>query len=389
MRNRTSALVALSFLALAGCAARGRVASPVPANPLGDRPLYVLLSRIPLEGAARDSLDAYERSYRNSFLERVATVASDSAASTPVRHNAITLLGERGAVGWLPALRGAQRSPDLRVRGAVLVAAQKMIDGGHAEARALIVAGLDDPAPEIQAKALELLGANDLQLLRDFVRRHPEGAPSDIARGLLLAAEDRGYALAPDSAGVIRRTTGVGHVLEYVPVRRWEQWDAALGTVTIVPAGGAPLRLDSIEVVRGVVPVAFSPAGRYVAYERGRHIFMHDLQTGLVRDLGPGVAPRLRPLTDELLFLREVAGGRNQLAQRTRMSYEVLLTPFGAAASEPHRVGILGVFVQPDRHGGYSPVRWMHIAERHVKFYLEADGLESFALPDPLSGRES
>jgi hypothetical protein len=45
------------------------------------------------------------------------------------------------------------------------------------------------------------------------------------------------------------------------------------------------------------------------------------------------------------------------------------------------------VLVQPDRHGNYSPARWMHIAERGLKFTLEGDGLETFPLPDAFADR--
>ena len=389
MYNRMNArLLPLVLLALlAACAGRGAVASAVPRNPLGDPQLYPLLAALPLEGAALDSLGAYERAQPGDFLARVAAVAEDSAAGPAVRYNAVLLLGERAGFAHLPTLRAAQRSSDLRVRGAVVVAAHNLVLGGRTEARPLIVAALDDPAPEVQAKALEVLGPADLPLLRDFLRRYPAGPVADIARDLVQVAEERGYPLEPDSSGTLRRTASAGHKLEFAPVSRWPQWDAALGTVTITPVAGAPLRIDSVEVVRGVVPVSFSADGRYIAYERGRRILVHDLQDGTLRDLGPGVAPRVRPFSNDILFLREGVGGRNDLAQRTRLSYDVVRAAFASTGDEPNPMGSLGVLVQPDRHGNYSPARWMHIAERGLKFTLEGDGLETFPLPDAFADR--
>lgn len=384
-RSLGRAILSLSCLLAPGCAARG-VQSAVPPNPLGDPQLYGLLAPLPLEGAAADSLAAYESRHPRDFLERVAAVAEDAGASAAIRHNAIMLLGERGAVAQLPALRAAQQSPDLRVRGAVVVAAQRMVAGGRQQARPLIVAALADAAPEVRAKALEVLGPGDLPLLRDFVRREQDPAVIEIARGLVQAAEERGYPLEADSAGVLRRTSATGHQLEFVPAQRWRQWDAALGTVTISPRAGAPFRIDSVEVVRSVVPVTFSVDGRYVAYERARGMFVRDLQDGSTRSLGPGIAPRLRPFSDEFVFLRE-RSGRHELAQRTRISYDVMHVAFAPGGAEPRTLGALGALVQPDRYGSYSPVRWMHVTERELLFRLEGEGVETFPLPDPFSGR--
>jgi hypothetical protein len=384
-RSVRRGILTLSCLLAAACAARG-VPSHIPPDPLGDPPLYGLLAAMPLEGAAADSLAAYEAAHPRDFLERIAAVAEDPGASAAIRHNAVLLLGERGAVAQLPSLQAAQQSPDLRVRGAVVTAAQRMIEGGRPQARPLVVAALADSAPEVRAKALEVLGAGDLPLLRDFLGRERDPAVTEIARGLVQAAEERGYPLAPDSAGVLRRTAAAGHQLEFVPVLRWRQWDAALGTVTITPRDGTPFRIDSVEVVRSVVPVAFSVDGRYVAYERARTMFVRDLQNGSTRSLGPGIAPRLRPFSDEFVFLRE-RSGRHELAQNTRISYDVLHVGFAPGGAEPRALGALGVLVQPDRHGSYSPARWMHVSERELLFRLEGEGVETFPLPDPFSGR--
>ena len=377
----------LVIVALGGCAGRGAVESPVPRNPLGDPQLYRLLAPVPLEGAAVDSLAAYELAHTREFLERVATVAEDPAAAAAVRQNAVLLLGERGALAYLPSLRIAQRASDPGVRGAVIVAARNLVQADRPEARGLIVAALDDPAPEIQAKALELLGAEDVPLLRDFLQRHDRSPAAAVALDLLHVAEERGHPLEPDSAGTLRRQAHSGHGLEFRPERRWEQWGAALGTVTITPVQGAPLRIDSVEVVGNVVPVAFSPDGRHVAWERGRRIHVHDLQSGTTRDLGPGLAPRARPFTGDLMFVRERPGARHEVRERTRITYDVVRAPFDVAEAEPNPMGSVGAYAQMDRHGGYSPVRWMHIAERDLVFRLGGEGLEEFILPDAFSGR--
>lgn len=383
MQHSISKLAILCLTIACAGASTGVPATPPPAGERqGDPRLYALLGAVPLAPAAQDSLDAYEREHWRDFMEQVGLVAEDPVAGLEARYNAVRIIGERRAAAQLPALRAAATDPDPRVRAAVVVAAARIAEK-NGEGRSLVEAALVDRAAEVQAKALELIGTSNLPLLRGFLARHDTGEIATIARSLVRVAEERGAPLAGDSAGALRRVLDEGVTLRFQPVRRLPEANAAIGTLTVTPRQGAAFSVDSIEVVQNVVPAFFSADARHIVYERGRSIHVRDLQTGATRALGPGIAPRPRPFTGDFVFMREVAGSRGEVRDRIRVRYEVVRAGFAAESPAPSVLGAIDAFSQMRLNGGFAPVRWMRVIENEGAFTLEAEGMETFRLPDP------
>jgi hypothetical protein len=368
-----------------GCAGASAPAAP-DARPLAERSsdpeLHAILDTVPLDSAAEVALQNYELAHPISFLANLAEVAADPAAGPEAKFHAVRLLGERDGRKQTWALMEALGDRDPRVRTAAVVAAGRFLEKSGLTGLGVVKAALEDREPAVQAKALEVLGPRDLQLLRDFLVRHPGGEAAEIARGLLHAGEDRGAPLAADSAGVLRRVTAGGITLEFRPVRRWPQWDAAEGTVTVGGQTSAAVTISDVEVVAGVVPVFFAPDESALVYEHARRIYVRDLRTGAVREVGSGIAPRPLPFTEDFIYLREAPGG-GDLRERTRIEYDVLRAGFRPHVEDPRFVGKTGAFAQMDRHGMYSPARWVRIVEKDARFTLEGLGADTFKLPDP------
>jgi hypothetical protein len=269
------------------------------------------------------------------------------------------------------------------VRAAAVVAAGKLFAKSGSAGTGVLVAALEDTTPAVQAKALELLGARDLPLLRDFLARHPTGEAATIARGLVHAGEDRGAPLEADSAGVLRRVTAGGLRLEFRPTRSWPEWDAAVGTVTIGGGTSPALTIPDVEVVRQVVPVFFSPGETAIVYEQGRRIYVRNLQTGQVHDVGVGIAPRPLPFTEEFVYGRVNPTGTGDLQERSRIYYDVLRAGFRPRADDPRFVGSLETWAEMKLNGSYSPLRWIQVREQGGQFTLEGVGSQTLKLPDP------
>jgi hypothetical protein len=364
-----------------------------PAAYFTDPRLYELLAHTPLDSAALSQLNGYEFEVGSVFIDRIGEVAEDSSASVAARVNALGIIAQRRAIRQLVPVAVALHARDPRVRAAALGTADALRNSGFGDATALIRIALNDSAPEIQLKALQFIGDDDVELLRRMTAT-PGRSPVvvDVVRNLIRVAEERGAPLEdPDSNGILERTSTTGHSLRFVPTTRWPQWDAAAGHVTVHTAKGVTVEVPGlIEVVQNVVPVFFSMDGRYMVYEADRHIHVHDFLTGTQHDIGAGIAPRVRPITDEFVFLREDTTGRNVVRNRTSVRYDVFTQSFAAAAGEdppePAKLGVMDARLRFDLHGMYSPVRWMRVHEYGGQFTLAAgDALDSFRLPDPFS----
>jgi len=368
---------------LAACA---RTSAP-PAQPvstqarIGDPVLYEILGTVPPDSAAELALQHYELTHPLDFLADIADVASDPAAGTPARYNAVLLLGDRKAGAYVNALQDALTDRDPRVRAAAVVAAGKILAASGVTGKSVLVSALEDPEAEVQAKALEVLGVRDLPLLRGFLGRHPDGEGAVIARGLLQSAEQRGAPLAADSTGLLQRTTMGGLHLVFSPTRRWPEWGAEVGTV-VITGGTNEVSIPHVEVVEDVVPVFFSPDESALVYEQDRQVFVRDLATGQTREIGPGIAPRPLPFTDDFVFFRAAPERSGELDQRMRLSYDILRASFHTVA-EPTVLGQLGTWAEMGQHGNYSPARWLRVVEQDGRYTLEGDGAETFQLPDP------
>ncbi len=358
-----------------------------PANYIGDARLYQILARTPLDSSALAALSEYEYQVGTIFMDRVGEVAEDSNASVAARVNALKLIGERMPARQYVAVKAALGARDPRVRASALAAANRMHTAGVKDAAILIRSALYDAAPEIQVKALQFVGVDDIDLLRRVAAvksTSPEVA--GVIREMIQVAEERGSPVQPvDTAkGLIERVSASGNSLRFVPTTQWKQWQAAVGRVTIRTAEGRRVELPGdIEMVRNVVPVFFSADGRYVVYETGRTIRVRDLVTDADRLIGEGVAPRVLPVTGEFIFVREDLKGRAVQRDRTRVRYNVYAMAFNAPAdATPKMLGSANGFIQQGIHGNYSPVRWMRIEDRNGLFYLTGDTIEMFALPD-------
>jgi hypothetical protein len=381
--------IVVGVAALMGCAARGAQPGMDPTRWHGDPRLYALLNAYPIGQAQRDSITAYEAYHLSQTDELLAEAAEDVYAPIHVRLNALLLLSERGAGMQLPVFRAALDDDDARVRAMAASSLRRFMDTHPHDAERLARTALEDPAPEVQAQALHVLGDRDPALLRSYIPRAADPELRHIAVDLVRVAEARGVRLTGDAAtGTLHRETPEGFTLTFTPATRWPQWDAAVGDVVVTRGGTTVATLSGIEAVAGVLPVFLSPEGTHVVYERDRRIIVRAVDTGAERVAGAGMAPRILPFTNDFVFVREAENGRTDMRREVRIRYDLLRAPFEAAAgAEPQVIGELTAVTKYDTHGNYSPVRWMHVEDRSGYFYLAAEGLEAAVpLPDPFRG---
>lgn len=374
--------------ACAGSTAAPRTVVEAPTDPSrweGDARLYRMLSGYPITAEQRDSLTAYA-GYAGSLMdELLAQAAEDAAAPSAVRANALFMLAERVAGLHLGVFRSALDDDDARVRATAAASMRQFSDRYPAEALQIARMALLDPAPEVQAQALPIIGSSDVPLLRRYIEETEHAELRRVAQELVAVAEQRGAPLLGDTAtGVLRRTTPHGFTVTFTPGTYWPQWDAAVGRVQVQGPGGVSFSVDSIEAVRGVVPLFFSPEGTHAIYERARTIVVRDLSTGTERIVGPGVAPRIRPFAGDFVYLQEAAEGRTDLRDRTHIRYRVMRGSF-TDPTVAEDLGALGAFSSYAAAGNYSPVRWMRVEDRGGYYYLAGDEIEQFALPDPFA----
>jgi hypothetical protein len=362
---RSGRLILPLILLAAGCTHAAAPATPAPTAAAGDPALYKLLEKVPMDSAAEVALQDYE-------LE----------ASLNVRYNAVRILGVREAAAYVPSLRAALSAREPQVRAAAVTAAGLILNQRPRTGLSVVLAALDDPAPQVQGKALEVLGTRDLAVLRDFLARHPKGEAATIARGLLQAGEDRGAPLASDLAGVLRRATAGGLTLEFRPARSWPQWQAAVGTVSI-SGQKSPLSIPDIEAVADVVPVFFAPDESAIVYEQNRHIYVRALRSGEVREVGAGIAPRPLPFTEDFIYFRPDSTLAGELREQYKQRYDILRAGFTPKTQDPRFLGKMTTTLEMKQHGNYSPARWVRVVENQARFTLEGTGAETFRLPDP------
>ena len=383
-------VVILLFLLQTACASAPPPApQPAPVDRSqweGDARVYDMLTAFPLSPAQQDSVTAYLQRGGEAAVLQIVIAAEDENAPPSVRANALLALARGQRDAYMSVFRNALDDADPRVRATAVASMREFMEARAADATMIARMALRDSAPEVQAQALQLLGEEDVPLLRSYLRGRPPQELATIARDLIAAAEERGAPLERDSAtGVLRRVSAHGHTLEFTPVTRWQNWDAAIGRVTIRTTAGAAVALDSIEVVGDVVPVFFSTDGQTIVYERNRQIFVRPL-SGAARSLGPGIAPRPRPFTEEFIFLRETAeNSRVEQRERTLIRYDIMRVPFRGETA-PQALGAIGAMTSFGQRGSYSPARWARIIQRGETFYLTSDNMEEFALPSPFGG---
>jgi hypothetical protein len=400
--------IAALGLSLAPCAARPASAQQKPAAAparapavartpaLAARPdtavdlVGLLEAWVRIPPGRRDRMDKldYLRQWLGSPMlrDQLALIAADAAEPPLARASALIAIGEEKPTNLAP-FAFALDDPDATVRaGAAAALRPVLIDPAREQtAAALLRRALLDRVPAVASRALESLGDRDAGALRDFLAGQPAPEMATVARQLLTLAESRGAPLVPrDSSGALERETD-GVTLRYVPARRWPDWDASAGSLTVARAHAAPVVLATdVEVVRNVVPATVSGDGRYVAYETGRHIHVRDLETGADRDVGPGIAPRIAPLAPGFVYFRPT---RTSLERdRDALAYALAYVPF--AGGDSRDLEPASASSHQDVNGNASPVRWARIVESGSGFIITGEGLDApVTLPDLAASR--
>lgn len=320
----------------------------------------------------------------SAVRRELRTLALDRDAPPLVRANAVVRMGELRMRDWT-VYRGALRDPDPRTRGAVLGAVGPFYWQQPDSVRALMLRGLADAEPAVQAKALQELGDRDAAVLRWFLARESAPDLQAVARDLLRMAEERGAPLAADETGALERTALSGVRVRFEPYGLAEAAGGVQrqrGRLLVAPPDGEfTVVADSVFAVDRVVPAAVSPTGRYVAYETASTVRVRDLRTGTEQDAGGGIAPRSFPFTDDFLyFAAEPAppapGDRTELSR-----YDVFRASFDGAVS----VKLGSVALPPGSESvNLNALRRARIMERDGRLVLQSTAFIA-QLPSPFA----
>ena len=377
-------------LALAACGGNPPVENPQPMVVTdsvvwnGDVDLAPLLVRPQLgavEWAAAERIEL--RVGGSEFIERLGAVVEDTTAPWLVRLNAIRVLENRRAVGEIAAFGVAMNASDERVRIASVAAMREFLGMNAVSARQILVMGLHDPSPRVQTAALQVLADRDVGVLRDYLARTKNAELRTIALDLIRAAEERGAALVADANGNIERTTATGAKLTYRPTTRWPAWDASVGQLSVTAAGKKAVTVaNGVEVVGNVIPAFFTSDGTTLVYEVDRTIHAHNLATGADVKLADGIAPRILPFTNDVIYFVEARDKRMQTADGFGVRYDAYRIP--AAGGTAVAVGQVGANMRHDLKGNYSALRWSRIDEQDGEFYLAGPNI-TFRLPSPFA----
>lgn len=307
-------------------------------------------------------------------------LALDASAPAIARANAVLRMGAVPMLDW-DTYGQTMADPDPRVRGATLGVVGPLATRAPREALPILSRALVDTVVGIQAKGLQELRDRDLDLLRFYLTSNPLPELRDIALQTIRSAEAWGAPLTPDRDGVLRRTSPAGVEVMLRPEATQPALDLVIGTLTVVPPGGAPRVLaDSVEAVANVIPAVVDPTGRWVAVETARRIEVHDLEGGSVRIVDrEGLAPRPMPFTPDFLYFRpyhEQSMGATSIVQ-----YEMLRAPFGGG--DPVPFDSVGITIDRRLRGGMSPMRWARVYDRGTRFTIDTDGMRNRVLPLP------
>lgn len=377
----------LPALAAAAAAACG---PPPAASPLPVRLAAEAREVLSIDPPSNAFYDGYARlEEEGPLLDPILVrIADDPSASGALRANALLLLAQRQPEIAVFVLRRALLTArDPQVRSGAVFGLQRLLPGNEPAANALRMA-LGDPDRRVRANALQALDFRDATDIRRLLRRERDWEVRTVAEQLLAVAESRGAPLLRDAAGSYRTLRLEGQPrLVFRPT--WSDTAAALslGELWVEAPFQQPRRLaDSVEVVAGVVPAFFSPDRSAVVYEAKRHIHVCNVSGGEPRLVGPGIAPRPLPLTDQFVYVRprtHTGGARpSRPSPDSVLRYEVFSAGFGG--TPPDSLGELRALAQPRVHGHASPVRWMVVADAPEGFVLRGRNLEDFLLPHPV-----
>jgi hypothetical protein len=310
-------------------------------------------------------------------------LAHDRRARPVARANALILLAERRVEGALATLRWALLTADDElVRSAAVMGLYRIV-ADYPDAAIAIRAAITDPSPNVRLNALHALDVVDIHTIRGLLRIEPEPAVRVVAQQLLMMAEARGAPLEMDEEGVYRSASRDWEPrLVYRPWMFDEDFEFALGSLGVeLPEGRVIPLASEVELAKGVIPAFFNLERTAVVIESARVIHIRDFEQREAIYIGHGIAPRLIPLTDEFLFLRELVEERHESDQGTELAYEIVKSDFNG--NSPVRLGSFRVMGLAAQAGLYSPVRWMTIGESMEGWALRVDGDVVFEFPHP------
>ena len=377
MRFQAFATAVLSILTVSCGGQPSRGPSALPLDP-AERLEAILATPITAE---QDSL--YRRLAEDPGVDvesLLPALAVDASAPPIARANAVLRMGRQRIVAFDVYDRTIV-DPDPRVRGATLGVVGGLMARRPELARPIIARGLADTEIGIQAKALQELRDQDLDLLRSYIAGGPPEELRAIALATLRAAQAWGAPVAPEADGSLRRVAPSGVELLLRRDTAWPEWEAIAGTLTVTtPDGASRVLADSVEAVAGVIPAVVDPGGRWVALETARRLEVHDLRTGESRVVDRGYAPRPLPFTPDFLYFREIH--RVPMPEGSVLRYEMLRASFAEAGAAVFDT--INVTARRDTRGFLSPIRWARIHDHGTRFVLRTQGLSDHALPSPI-----
>jgi hypothetical protein len=384
--NRNTTMCALAaFSVLAACATT-RLNAQMPTR---EQRVRQLLAVETPNRAQLMALDSLQTLMIGTYQDLLASIAVDTTVAEQTRAHALMHLGQ--SFMFVPnAFARAITDKSVLIRTYAAQALRPLLAAGDSSVAKLLVLALHDPDERVQSKALESLADRDPGALERWLveRPGPSAQLRPVAQQFIDLAYDRGAPLRPMAGpvqGVLQRASN-GVTIRYTPRDAWPQWDASVGTLAISEAGAAPIVVASnVEVVANVVPAFVSGDGKTLVYEDARMIHLRDFATGADRVIGPGIAPRTYPFTDNFVFVRQEAKPPVEDPRNgTQIFYEVLRMPF-SGAGKPELIGQLTAGTKFSTRGSYSPARWMRVNELEGGFWLEGEGVSPFNLPDPFA----
>jgi hypothetical protein len=351
----------------------------------GDEEIAPILVRTQVDQAFWDAVERVDlRLGHETFVERVSAAAEDTANPWLVRVNALRVLAQRGATGELPVYTEAINDKDERIRLAAVTAMREFLTLREHVAVEILEAALHDSSPRVVSAALQMYGDRDPVPLRELVARNKDRDIQKIATDLIRAAEERGAPLArKDTLGTLERISAAGPSLTYRPTRRWPQWNASVGDVyvTAPKSKKAVLIASSVEVVNDVVPAFFTNDGVKLIYEQNRQVHARILATGKDTVIANGIAPRVLPFSNDVIYMTEVPAKRTETPNSVGLKYEVWKIP--AAGGQATSIGQLNSIALNELNGNYATVRWSRIREQEGTFTLSGQMIDPFTLPSP------
>lgn len=371
-------VLALVLAGLAACSQR-----PPPAHP---EPGHFSTEIRRLLAADRPTREYYDARAR---LEQMGpevdavlvTLARDPSARPVARANALILLADRGSPAAIPVLGQALLTEEVEMlRSAAVLGLQRLAQRSDTAA-SLIRSAVSDPARTVRLNALQALEIREVETIRALLATESDPEVRTVAMQLVGVAEQRGARLAADRRGALR-TTGVETDAQIVfrPTTADTLADLAIGDLRVELPNAPDIALGTAaEVVGGVVPAFFSLDRSQVVYEVDREIRVVDLASRQTRSIGPGIAPRVIPFSQQFVFLRERPELRREADGATELHYEVWRASF--AGGEPERIGETAAIARMHDHANYSPVRWMVVGEARDGFALRGFNMAEFPLP--------